>query len=60
MLDEPTIGQDRATRAALAAAINRLAALGHGVVFITHDDAFAASTDHRVLRLERKTVTASH
>ena len=46
MLDEPTVGQDRATRAALAGAIGRLAALGHGVVFITHDDEFAAQ--HRL------------
>ena len=43
MLDEPTVGQDRATRAALAAAIGRLAALGYGVVFITHDDEFAGT-----------------
>ena len=52
MLDEPTIGQDRAMRAALAEAITRLAALGHGVVFITHDDAFAGAIRHRAVRLE--------
>ena len=51
MLDEPTLGQDRATRAALADAISRLAALGTGVIFITHDDAFAAAIAHRPLRL---------
>jgi energy-coupling factor transporter ATP-binding protein EcfA2 len=56
MLDEPTVGQDRATRAALAAAIGRLAALGHGVVFITHDDNFAGTIPHRALRLENETV----
>ena len=38
MLDEPTLGQDRATRAALADAIARLSHSGYGVVFITHDD----------------------
>src|SRR5215213_5440008 len=38
MLDEPTLGQDQATRAALAAAIARLTAQGYGVVFVTHDD----------------------
>ena len=43
MLDEPTVGQDRATRDAL----------GHGVLFITHDDAFAAAMPHREIRLER-------
>jgi energy-coupling factor transport system ATP-binding protein len=51
MLDEPTIGQDRATRAALATAINHFAALGHGVLFITHDDDFAAAIIHRRLRI---------
>jgi energy-coupling factor transport system ATP-binding protein len=52
MFDEPTIGQDGATRAALAETINRLAALGYGVMFITHDDDFAATIAHRALRLE--------
>jgi energy-coupling factor transporter ATP-binding protein EcfA2 len=56
MLDEPTVGQDRATRTALAAAIGRLAALGHGVMFITHDDEFAGTIAHRALRLENETV----
>jgi len=51
MLDEPTIGQDDATRAALADAIARLASLGHGVLFITHDDDFAAAVPHAALRL---------
>jgi energy-coupling factor transporter ATP-binding protein EcfA2 len=57
MLDEPTVGQDRATRTALGAAIGRLAALGHGVVFITHDDDFAGMIAHRPLRLENETVS---
>ncbi len=57
MLDEPTVGQDRATRTALAATIGRLAALGHGVVFITHDDDFAGTIAHRALRLENETVS---
>ena len=52
MLDEPTVGQDGAMRAALAAAIARLCALGHGVVFITHDEDFARLTEHQPLRLE--------
>jgi cobalt/nickel transport system ATP-binding protein len=58
MLDEPTIGQDQATRTALADAIDRLAALGHGVVFITHDDDFAASIAHQALRLEAGIISA--
>jgi energy-coupling factor transport system ATP-binding protein len=59
MLDEPTIGQDRAMRAALGRTIDRLAALGHGVVFITHDDAFAGAIGHRVLRVAAGTVETS-
>jgi len=51
MLDEPTIGQDAATRAALAKAVGQLATLGYGVVFITHDNAFAAAIDHTPIRL---------
>jgi len=52
MLDEPTVGQDRATRDALAAAIGHVAALGYGVLFITHDDEFAAGMPHREIRLD--------
>lgn len=51
MLDEPTLGQDRPTREALADAIARLSRSGYGVVFITHDDAFAARIAHRMLRI---------
>ena len=51
MFDEPTLGQDRATRDALADAIARLSASGYGVVFITHDDDFAARIAHRPLRI---------
>jgi energy-coupling factor transporter ATP-binding protein EcfA2 len=58
MLDEPTIGQDAATRAALAAAVARLCAFGHGVVFITHDEEFAGLIDHQPLRLERGAIAA--
>ena len=38
---------------ALAATIGRLAALGYGVLFITHDDEFAAALPHRAIRLDR-------
>jgi energy-coupling factor transporter ATP-binding protein EcfA2 len=58
MLDEPTIGQDGATRAALAAAVARLCALGHGVVFITHDEEFTRMIDHRPLRLENGSIAS--
>jgi energy-coupling factor transport system ATP-binding protein len=56
MLDEPSLGQDQATCAALADAIGRLTKLGYGVMFVTHDDAFAARITHRPLRLAGETV----
>ncbi len=49
MLDEPTVGQDSATREALANHITVLCARGYGVMFVTHDDDFAARLPHRVL-----------
>ena len=51
MLDEPSIGQDVNTRIQLAAAISRLTMLGYGVLFVTHDDDFAARIPHRVLAI---------
>ena len=52
MLDEPTVGQDGTTRAALAAGVVRLCAGGHGVVFVTHDDDFAEAIPHQRLRID--------
>jgi energy-coupling factor transporter ATP-binding protein EcfA2 len=52
MLDEPTIGQDRATRAELANVMRRLCELGYGMIFVTHDDDFAARVPHRSLVIE--------
>ena len=49
MLDEPTVGQDRATRDALARHMALLCTRGYGVLFVTHDDGFAAQLPHRVL-----------
>jgi energy-coupling factor transporter ATP-binding protein EcfA2 len=57
MLDEPTLGQDRPTREALADAITRLTASGYGIVFITHDDEFAARIPHRPLRIADGTIS---
>jgi cobalt/nickel transport system ATP-binding protein len=57
MFDEPTLGQDRATREALALAIGHAARLGYGVVFITHDDEFAGRITHRDLRLGDRSAT---
>ena len=58
MLDEPTVGQDAATRAALAAAVMRLCSTGHGAMFVTHDDDFAALLPHRELRIAGHRVTS--
>jgi cobalt/nickel transport system ATP-binding protein len=57
MLDEPTLGQDGATREALAGALARLSASGYGVVFITHDDEFAARVPHLPLHVADATIT---
>jgi ATPase subunit of ABC transporter with duplicated ATPase domains len=51
MLDEPSLGQDLDTRLRLAEALSALTALGYGVLFVTHDDDFAARIPHRVLAL---------
>jgi len=51
MFDEPSIGQDFATRAQLAAAIGQLTTLGYGVLFVTHDDDFANRIPHHVLAI---------
>jgi energy-coupling factor transporter ATP-binding protein EcfA2 len=57
MLDEPTIGQDGETCRALARTLERLCQAGYGVMFVTHDDDFAATVPHRVLRIENKRIT---
>jgi len=58
MLDEPTVGQDRETSCALAAALSRFCALGHGVLFVTHDDDFAAQVPHQVVTIENRTISS--
>jgi ABC-type Mn2+/Zn2+ transport system ATPase subunit len=58
VLDEPSLGQDLATRTQLAAAIARLTALGYGVLFVTHDDDFAARIPHRVLAIGDASIAA--
>jgi ATPase subunit of ABC transporter with duplicated ATPase domains len=52
MLDEPTIGQDDDTRTNLAKLLQEMCAHGYGVIFVTHDDAFAAMLPHRRLQIE--------
>ena len=58
MLDEPSLGQDLSTRVRLAAAIGELTARGYGVLFVTHDDDFAARIPHRVLAIGNGQVKA--
>lgn len=52
MFDEPTIGQDHATRAQLAQLLTALCAQGYGVIFVTHDDEFAGMLAHRRVHVE--------
>jgi energy-coupling factor transport system ATP-binding protein len=59
MFDEPSLGQDLATRVQLAAAIGRLTTLGYGVLFVTHDDDFAERIPHRVLAIGEMQVKAT-
>lgn len=50
-LDEPTVGLDRHGIDWLHRAVRAAAAHGTGVVFVTHDTAYARGTAHRVLEL---------
>jgi cobalt/nickel transport system ATP-binding protein len=59
MLDEPTVGQDRATRESLAQHMALMCARGYGVMFVTHDDEFAALLPHRVLKIADRTLSLS-
>lgn len=52
MLDEPTVGQDQGTRESLARVLARMCDAGYGILFVTHDDAFAAMLRHRTLHVE--------
>jgi energy-coupling factor transport system ATP-binding protein len=58
MLDEPTIGQDRATRENLAQVLQHICARGYGVIFVTHDDEFAGMLPHRRLHIENGSISS--
>ena len=58
VLDEPTVGQDKATRENLAKLLTQLCGAGYGILFVTHDSEFAAALPHRVLQIENETITA--
>jgi energy-coupling factor transport system ATP-binding protein len=51
LLDEPTRGMDPAARAALIAAVRRLAGRGAAVVVATHDESLVAELADRVVRV---------
>jgi energy-coupling factor transport system ATP-binding protein len=57
-LDEPTRGMDRGRKAALAARLERLAALGAAVIVATHDTEFAAAVAERVVLMGEGVVIA--
>ncbi|AGL15126.1 ABC transporter ATP-binding protein [Actinoplanes sp. N902-109] len=48
ILDEPTFGQDRRTWIELAGLLARLRDEGHGILAVTHDEAFVSSLADRV------------
>lgn len=51
ILDEPTLGQDDATAATLAALIREQVFVGRGVIFISHSASFARQIQHVDVRL---------
>lgn len=59
LADEPTFGQDHATSAAIAAALEELARDGRSVVVATHDLRLAARIADRVLILARGRILAA-
>ncbi len=51
ILDEPTFGQDAVTWTEMVTLLSELRAEGHGIVAITHDDAFVQAVADTVLEL---------
>ncbi|MEG0298976.1 MAG: ABC transporter ATP-binding protein, partial [Aurantimicrobium sp.] len=51
ILDEPTFGQDAVTWAEMVSLLRELRAEGHGIVAITHDEAFVQAVADTVLEL---------
>ena len=51
ILDEPTFGQDAVTWTEMVSLLSELRAEGHGIVAITHDDAFVQAVADTVLEL---------
>ena len=51
ILDEPTFGQDAVTWAEMVSLLSELRAEGHGIVAITHDEAFVQAAADTVLKL---------
>lgn len=53
IFDEPTLGQDEHSRAAISTALRRLATAGHGLIIISHNAEFAQSSSDEELDLRR-------
>jgi len=58
LLDEPTVGQDRRTWAAVLGAVSAARTAGCGVAVSTHDSATVAAVADETVRLERGRVAA--
>jgi energy-coupling factor transporter ATP-binding protein EcfA2 len=58
VLDEPTLGQDRATREHFARLLGKLCGAGYGILFVTHDDEFAAMLPHRLLQIDNCAISS--
>ena len=58
LLDEPTVGQDRVTWAAIAGWLRALAATGRGIAVATHDRDLVALADREIV-LEHGRVATS-
>ncbi len=52
LMDEPTASLDASRRGELASTLRQLTVQGRALVVATHDEAFARSCAHRVVRLE--------
>jgi energy-coupling factor transport system ATP-binding protein len=57
-LDEPTLGADAATIAALARIVMSLAGKGHGVIVVSHSSRFRGMLDAAVLHMEEGKIKA--
>lgn len=57
ILDEPTLGQDDRSARSLAAMIQKMAAIGVGIILISHSLWFRNQFDYKLLKLENGRLT---